>query len=311
MDKIMSVSSEEIEVRLKAVLSRIRRMQAIRAWMVVATVALGGLIAMMAVDFIFAPLPMAVRWAMSGVWLLAILGSVKFSFGPMWKPIGLLQVARWLETRHPEMEERLSTVLELSQNGGGVSPDLLASLARAAEADAGKVDARSEVRAARTTRRWGRPAIGLAALMLLVFAAWPGEASRLFVRAVVPFSKLGNAAAGKFSVKPGNLEVLEGDAVRIEAEYDGRGTNLEIRMEMEDGRKISQTMTHDGKVFSYSLNPARNSFRYQLRAGREESDGFAITVWPMPKIVEPRVTLDFQEYTGLLPQESALERGIV
>ena len=37
MDKIMSISSEEIETRLKAVRSRIRRVQAMRAWMVVAT----------------------------------------------------------------------------------------------------------------------------------------------------------------------------------------------------------------------------------------------------------------------------------
>ena len=208
------------------------------------------------------------------------------------------------------MEERLSTVLELAGTSGGGSAELLASLAVAAEADASKLDAVTEVKSARTTRRWGRPAMALTATLLLALAVWPGATSRLLVRAVAPFSQMGNAAAGRFMVKPGNLEVLEGDAVRIEVGYHGRAKNLELWMELENGQKISQAMTHDGGIFRYGLNPARNSFRYRLRAGREESDGYAITVWPLPKIGEPQVKLDFPDYTGVLPLETALDRSI-
>ena len=307
----MKLSSVEIETRLKAVRSRIRRVQLIRGAMVLATVALAGLFAMMAADLVFAPLPPALRWIMFGIWLVAVLVAMKFGFEPLLKPIGLLQVARWLEVRHPEMEERLSTVLELTQDGGGVSLDLLASLATAAEADAGKVDAVTEVKSARTTRRWGRPAMALTAMLLIALAVWPGATARLLVRAVAPFSRLGNAAAGRFDVKPGNIEVLEGDAVRIEVGYVGREKHLDMWMELENGQKISQTMTREGALFRYQLNPAKTSFRYRVRAGRDESDGFAVTVWPTPKIMEPRVTLDFPEYTGVLPLESALDRGIV
>ncbi len=310
MKNIMNPSSGEIETRLKAVRSRIRRVQLMRAAMVVATVALAGLFAMMAADYFLAPLPMALRWGMSGACLIAVVAAAKFGIGPILKPIDLLQVARWLEVRHPEMEERLSTVLELAHAGGGVSADLLASLAVAAEADAGKVDAVMEVKAARTTQRWGRPAMALTAVLLIALAVWPGATTRLLVRAVVPFSAAGNAAAGRFTVKPGNLEVLAGDALRLEVGYDGREKQLELWMEMESGQKISQAMTRECAVFRYVLNPARNSFRYRVRAGREESDGFAITVWPLPKIMEPRVTLDFPEYTGVLPLESTLDRGI-
>ena len=117
----MNLTSGEIETRLKAVRSRIRRVQLIRAAMVVATVTLAGLFAMMAADWLFAPLPMALRGGMLGVWLMAVLAATRFGFEPMLKPISLLQVARWLEVRHPEMEERLSTVLERADAGGGVS----------------------------------------------------------------------------------------------------------------------------------------------------------------------------------------------
>ena len=305
-----NLQSGEIEARLKAVRQLIRRVQQTRAVMVVLTVMLGGLIAMMAADWLLSPLPTSARWGMFGLWLLVVAVAARFGIGPLMKPIGLLQVARWLETRHPEMEERISTVLEMARGSGGVSEDLLASLARAAEEDAGKVDVVREVMGARTARRWGRPALALAVVIVIGFVVWPHQASRLFVRAVAPFSDLGNAGAGRFVVKPGDVEVLAGDPVKIEVTYDGQEMNPQLWMEFEGGRKISQDLAKEGGVFRYRLNPAKEGFRYRVRAGRDESDGFAVTVWPVPELLKPRVTLAFPEYTGGVPQESALERGI-
>ncbi len=305
-----NLQSGEIEARLKAVRRLIRRVQQTRAVMLVLTVMLGGLIAMMAADWLFSPLPTSARWGMFGLWLLAVAVAARFGVGPLVKPIGLLQVARWLETRHPEMEERISTVLEMARGSEGVSEDLLASLARAAEEDAGKVDVVREVMGARTARRWGRPALALAMVIVLGFVVSPYQATRLFVRAVAPFSDLGNAGAGRFVVKPGDVEVLAGDPVKIEVAYDGWEKNPQLWMEMEGGRKISQDLAEAGDGFLYLLDPAKESFRYQVRAGRDESDRFSVTVWPVPEWLKPRVTLAFPEYTGLVPQESALERGI-
>ena len=264
--------SGEIEARLEAVRGRIRRVQLVRAATVVATVSLGGLFVLIAVDYFLSPLPAALRWGMTGAWLLAVLAAARFGTVPLLKPIGLLQVARWLEGRHPEMEERLSTVLELSGDPSGVSHELLESLARAAEIDAGKVDVSLEVNAARTTRRWARPAAALAVLMLLALVIWPGETSRLLVRAVAPFSAAGNAGAGRFTVKPGDLEVLEGDAVRIETKYDGRAKVLQLVMHLEGGREIQQELSRQGGIHVYTLEPAKQSFHYQARAGRVAGD---------------------------------------
>ncbi|MEO8615555.1 MAG: hypothetical protein ABI600_10465 [Luteolibacter sp.] len=305
-----NLQSGEIEARLESVRTRIRRVQKIRAAMVVVTIGLAGLITMMAADYLFSPLPSGMRMIMFTAWLLVILAAARISCGPLLKPIGLLQVARWLEVRHPEMEERLSTVLEMANGSEGVSQDLLASLARAAEQDAGKVDVVREVMAARTSRRWGRPASALVIVILLSFVLWPHQSSRLFVRALIPFSNVGNAGAGRFVVKPGNIEVLAEDAVKIEATYDGGEKNPELWMEFENGQKISQSMTNDGGKLRYVLDPAKSGFHYRIRAGRDESDGFAVTVWPIPEMLLPRVTLNFPEYTGVSPKESPLDRGI-
>ncbi|MCW1886492.1 hypothetical protein OKA04_17270 [Luteolibacter flavescens] len=301
----------EIGRRLEAVRSSIRRAQWTRGALVIATVMLGGLLLMMAVDHFLAPLPQIARWAMFGAWVLGTLVAAFFGLRPLLRKIGLIQVARWIEGRHPEIEERMSTVLELSGSPGGVSESLLEELARTAGEDVDKVDARAELKAVGASRKWARPAIAFAAMLLLLFLVWPKEAARLAVRAVAPFSTLGNAAAVKFTVEPKDIELLEGDALEMTASYDGPATQLEAVMTMPDGNEITQPMMPAGTGWSYRLDPVRGeSFRYRVRAGRGESDAYEVTVWPLPTIPEPRVKLSFPEYTGLLPDEAPLGRGV-
>jgi hypothetical protein len=305
-----NLASQEIESSLRAVRGRIRRVQAIRAGLIVATVLLGGLAIMMALDHFLFPLPKSVRWLMFGLWILGVLAAIRFGFAPMRRKIGLVQVARWLEGRHPEIEERLSTVLELQEGESGVSESLLAALAKAANADAGKVDAKQEVQSARTTKRWARPAVGLALLLLAAFVVWPSETTRLLVRAVAPFSDLGNAGAGRFAIHPGNLELIDGDKLELIATYDGPEPTAELWMDFQDGKKVPQVLSKEDGAFRYVLDPVKRGFRYQLRAGRNESDAFNVTVWPMPALAKTRATLEFPDYTGLTKQEVALNDAV-
>ncbi len=301
---------EDIGRRLGAVRSSIRRAQFQRGGLLVATVALGGLLAMMAADHFLAPLPVAARWAMFVAWLLATAAALVVGMRPLLRKIGLVQVARWIEGRHPEIEERMSTVLELAGSEGGASAELLEELAKAAGEDVGKVDARAEIRAVGAGRRWARPALVLALLFATLFAIWPKEAARLAVRAVAPFSNLGNAAAVKFEVKPGDIELLEGDALSIEIGYDGPADSLDLVMMMEGGTEVTQPMNRDGERWTYRMDPVREGFTYRARTGRGESDAFTVTMWPLPGIVEPRVKRIFPEYAGLVPVEEALGTGV-
>jgi hypothetical protein len=303
-------SRQEIGRRLAAVRCSIRRAQWTRGGLLVATVMLGGLLVIMALDHFLAPLPVAARWALFAAWVLATLASAVVGLRPLLRKIGLVQVARWIEGRHPEIEERMSTVLELESSRGGVSEGLLEELAKAAGDDVGKVDARAELKAVGAARKWARPAVALAAVMALLFAVWPKEAARLAARAVAPFSTLGNAGAVKFTVAPGNVELLEGDAVEIEIRYDGPATELELVMELADSSETVQPMLPQGDRWTYRMDPVRAGFRYRARAGRGLSDAYDVTVWPLPAVVEPRVKLSFPEYTGLLPADDPLGRGV-
>jgi hypothetical protein len=214
-----NVPSQEIESRLKIVRGRIRQAQLKRAAWIIVTTLLGGLLLIMAADYFFAPLPVVARWVLFGAWLIVLATAAKTVLAPLFRKISLVQIARWIESRHPEMEERLSTVLELSKNDGGVSPELLEAIGRAAGQDITKVDPLGEVKSAQTRRRWGKPAIALGVILVISLIVWPQEASRLLVRAVAPFSNVGNAGAAKFKITPGDLEVMEGDRLEINIAY--------------------------------------------------------------------------------------------
>lgn len=312
MESTPGMAEEEIRERLRGVRWRMRRAQAWRGAMVVATVALGGLVVMMGIDLAVSPLPGWLRWAMFVAWVAAVGWAMRAGFTPLLQKIGLVQVARWIEARHPEMQERMSTVLELSGGGGGGSAELLGVIGREAAADAGTVDAQGEVRAARTSPRWARPAGVLAAGLLAALVVWPGEAGRLLVRAVVPFSDAGNAGASRFVITPGDLEVMAGERIEISAGYKGAAAaaTAVIELVMADGAKISQAMERVDGGFSYVLDPARQGFRYRVRMGRVESDAFQAHVWPLPKVVEPRKIYEYPEYTGWLRSEVSLGRGV-
>jgi hypothetical protein len=301
---------QDIGRRLAAVRASIRRAQLLRGGLLLATVALGGLLVIMAADHFLAPLPMAARWVLFGLWLAAVIAALWVGLRPLMRKIGLVQVARWIEGRHPEIEERMSTVLELSGGDAGASAGLMEELARAAGEDVGKVDPRAELKLVGAGRRWAKPAAVLAIMLAMLFVLWPKEAVRLVVRAMAPFSTLGNAAAVKFTVEPGDIEMLEGDALQIEVRYEGQAKNLELVMEMPDRSEIVQPMLPAGEGWNYRMDPVREGFRYHARAGRGESDSFTVTVWPSPMMLEPRVRLGFPEYSGLLLEEGSLGRGV-
>ena len=291
---------------LATILRRVRRLQWARGLLAVATIALAALLATMAADFFLAPLPAAVRWALwSAFVVLTLWGALTFLWRPLSGHPGLVRVARWLEGKHPELQERLSTVLELADNPQGGSESLLAELAAAAGADAEGLDPAVEVHD-RKVKTWLWPAIALLVAMVVLFTGWPREAGRLLVRAVAPFASVGNAGAVAFRIVPGDIEAMEGDAVSIQAFYDGPPGRLVIVCSLDDGRTLREELAPGGRSgstteFTYHLPVARHGFRYHFEAGRSQSDSHRVTVWPLPRLGHATASYTYPAYTGLAP----------
>lgn len=305
----METSIQEIGARLSAVRKRIRKAQFWRGVALWLTVALAGLAAAVIFDLAVGPSPGWVRWSVSGGWLAAILWAAFHGFSPLLRPIRLLAVARWLESRHPELEERLSTALEVVDQDESVSPWLVEELVRTAEMDAVALNPAFEVGVIAVARRWAVPALVLGGAFLLALAGWPEQTSRLVLRAVAPFSSVGNASASALRISPGDLEALEGDRIVILA---GVASDFPpgIVLEFDDGRTATQTMEADGEEFRYVLEPALESFRYRVKVGFLESDIFRAKVWPLPRLVSPTVSLEYPAYSEIPPKKASLERSI-
>ena len=310
-----SPSSPPIAPRLEPVLRRlrlrIRGVLATRGALITAVATLAGLLTLVAIDCAFAPLPTFVRW-MCPLTLLAFVGTVATVWWilPLHKPLELVRIARWLEIRHPELDERVSTVLEVSgHEASGMSAGLLDVLAKEAAVHLVQIDPLLEV-STRRARHWLWPAAGLLGVWALLFVLWPSLTVRHMVRALVPTSTLGTA--GSIAVKPGSVELIEGDALTITARHSaGASKPLELVLHLPDGTSPVMPMELRDTGSAYQLGKAEQSFKYEVRAGRETSDTYRVTVWPHPRLADARVRLEFPAYTGWAAREQALGDGIV
>lgn len=305
----------EIRNGLLSLRRRIRRIRLFRGLLRLAGVALVGLLVIVALDFLLAPLPSLARAVLFYGWLAAMaVAAVVFLILPLMSPLPLVRLARWLEERHPELQERISTTLELAGHPEGISPALLEELSEEAAADMTSLDPHQEVQTRRVrASMW--PALSSLAAMVVLLVIWPQEMGRLLTRAVLPFSELGNAGAFRFEVAPGDLEVLEGDEFTLDLTYTGELKGpLELIMD-RNGERVVEELTPDSSDdrtyhYRYTVHSAAEGFQYSARVARDESDRFEVKVYPIPRLLEPVVGLTFPDYTGWPDRELALGMGI-
>ncbi|MEN8756794.1 MAG: hypothetical protein ABF332_12615 [Akkermansiaceae bacterium] len=309
----MAVSSE-ITKALAELRRRIRWIQFTHGLLRLGFVFLVGLSLLIALDFIFAPLLFTVRQVLFATWLTA-LGWTGFHslLRPLGRQIDDVKLARWLERRHPEIQERISTALELDGKDIGLSQSLLAELSAEAANDMSEIDPKLEVPTRRLRRSW-IPLAFLVVVLAALLAVFPQEMSRLMARAFSPFSDAGNAGSSRFTFDPGDLEVLEGEEVRLRFTYEG---SEEVRLHTisSNGGEIDEALQpvasdDDEKVFLYELPQAMTSFDYFLRAGRNESDHFKVKVYSRPTLENATVRYHFPDYTGWPDQVSGILNGV-
>ena len=305
----------EITSGLTALRRRIRRIQLSRGLLRTLSVILGGLFILVALDYFLAPLPSSVRGILFFGWLAVVgYGLFRFLIRPLTRKITLVRLARWLEERHPEVQERISTALELSDHPEGISPALLTELSKDAAKDVGDINPTDEVRSTRVKKSlWPAAAMAIALVSMLVI--WPREMSRLIARAISPFSDLGNVGAFRFTINPGDMEVLEGDEVVIEMTFEGElEGDLEFMVE-KNGEVLTESLSpvaSEGNThqFRYHLPAAEDGFKYAARVGKSESDRYEVRVYGIPILKDGVVRYQYPDYTGW-PDRSENLGGVV
>ena len=307
--------------KLRELIARVRRIALLKGIFAVAAVALGCVLAIMAVDAavtIFSP---AIRWSLT-LTGLAITGLAAWWWvvRPATKRITLTSIARFVEDRHPELQETISSSVELlaSDDPDEIrgSQELITEVVKTAIHDVDSVSPKDEFDA-RPIRQYATAAIVLMGVLALVLAIWPKPAGVLLTRAIAPFLEVGNAYADTMEVTPGDIRIPRGEDLTVEMTIRHRRIERATVRRLDEDRKEEgvERMTYlEGedpalKRFVLTFPNVQKDFQYRVHAGNALSRYFNVEVVPPPAVDELSIRYDFPEYTGLEPVEAVSENG--
>lgn len=303
--------SPEIEVKLQAMIRRVRRLSAVKGVAVTGAVAVPLILVIMGLDAALGLYAPGARWALSLLgWSVMLSCAYWYIARPLMRRIDLTDIARFVESHHPEVQERLSTVVELLTckevpNGQLGSRELLRQLEKEALNDAALLQPTEELspRIIRPYVRAGSIALGLLALILVLF---PGPGFRLLARALVPFVDVGTAFSGRLEIEPGDVEVLEGDPLVIQVRVDDpRADRVECIRIGADGEEQVERMlpdrnaaTREMPAFTLRMPTLEASFEYRIRWRRAVSRAYEARLIQRPALDHLVVRMAYPAYTG-------------
>ena len=283
--------------KLEALIGRVRRVALLKGIFAVLAVTAGVALAIMAIDASFTILNDGFRTFLSFAGFAVILATIYLQIvRPLSRQIGLAEIARAVEERHPEIEERISTAVQLLSSDDPDelrgSEELLAEVVKAASVDVRDVRPKREF----TGRRARRPMIAAGAAVAVIGAAflfWPNGTSKLLTRAFAPFLQTGNAYSDRLLIEPGDVAVPEGGTLTIEVSVRGDVERAELRRKATGSAETVERMTYiepasknEPAKFSLTFPAIGESFEYRVRSGRALSKFHKVDVVPRPRIEE-------------------------
>lgn len=308
----------EIAVKLDQSLSRVRRILFTRGLCVMLFAAFAAILLHMAVLAMLGDeFPPSAGWSLWGISLVAVGVTLWFALVcPMRRKFTAAEIASLIERNHPELEERLSTVVELAATGDlEASSSLLAEITRAAVLDAGKVSPKREF-----TQRTVKPrllaALSVILILGLLFLVFCGNAMRLFVKALNPSSRIGNIYSASMDIVPnGDRTVVRGTSFEITLRDTSGGAKAYVYTDAGSG-EVRERMTlvsgGDGAdTYSYVYPRVESDFSYRIKRGRALSDVFRVKVVDPPDFTDQKIVVAHPAYTGRPPDTNVKDGTIV
>ena len=227
---------------------------------------------------------------------------VYYVFWPLWRAPSKTQIARFLEERHPELEERLSTAVEIETHRGKVDPEIRQLIAQDARKKLLKVPRPSFYYPQRSV-------VSLLTLIssLLVFGL-------LFLQGpdVFPYS-LSKLLTGWYDdsqtplysigVTPGSLTVGKRSDLEIRAQllgFDSDNVQLIARYENEPQWEETEMRPDlQGGDFVFIFFDIRDPIDYYVAADGIQSEIFRVQVSEIPRVERMEIVLKFPRYAGL------------
>lgn len=207
------------------------------------------------------------------------------------------RVARFVEERIPELEDRVATAVEFGEQRAEthtpVVERLLAdAVARIRELDFERIVSRDAIKRAGITA-------GLGAGLLLIVAVASQTPAR---RALDAMSFYAFPARLNLDVRPGHATVMAGQPLRIHVQIRGGAQILTPMLEIEQrGARRTVTMAPSGKQdeFASVVDAVNDSFSYRVSAGPARSPSFDVRVLRPPRVKRVDLRYEYPPAIGL------------
>ena len=300
----------EVASRVERARGRIRSVLVMEGVFILATVLCGTvLVATLAQGYLrFGPWGRMALLAAGG---LAVLFTFwRYVLAPLRYDPSDKEVARFLETRLPELGNSLINTILLTERADDWSGVLVERAIDEAAAGARGVDLLAAV-SDRRAKRWG-VAAAIAATLLAAFVVLAyGRFSSAALQILMPLEKVPSVGDVRFlEIRPGNAAWIKGEPLEIEAVIDDRSgsprrASIDIS-EAAGGRFLKKELVRavdKPDRFSFRISQVLQPFSYSLSVGGTESDNYKITLREPPLIERIDVVYKYPDYTGLAPQK--------
>ena len=252
------------------------------------------------------------------------------------KLASLSQEAGEMELHAPELEDRLLSAVELSEQWTVHSPGSLAfqaELQKEVAAEMGGVNPSQLLRWQSIQRALAGGALALAAVVLLCFV--PGlYLPQRIARTLFPFANLGRISDIAIEIElpnPASGIVAENDVIAVRARVDGRRpaevwletrretTNDRVAMTMlESGNSAESLVAEEAKdderresAFESTLSVEQSFVDYRVVSGSASTAWHRLRTMPRPKVEEFSVEVQLPEYTSESARQFSSPRGDV
>ncbi len=223
---------------------------------------------------------------------------VEYLVRPLRRTPSPQQVARHIEEKHPDLEDRLATAVEFGdQSAPPLAEEMVRRLLNEVTMQTSQLNIARQV-AVPYARAWTiLSAVGTVALLILLIIFFQPLRSN-FSGILASGSQL---ITGSLTVFPGDVSVRRGGAVSIEAQTSESTIDKPVLYSSDcDTNWSSESMISlaPGR-FRYDLFDLQDTVRYYVRAGDEISSIFQIIPLDAPVLRSIRLTYRYPESLGM------------
>jgi len=308
---------------LRQLLGRTRKVILIRGICAVIAVFVGMTLIAMGLDAGILIVSPITRWMISAVIYIGTAAAIYvFLVAPFARSFTLAGLAHMIEAHHPEMQERLSSAVELLTTSDDAnvrgSQKLIDALTEAATADAESLKPKNEI-SMKAALPFFAAAAAFILIMAAIFAVFPRKASFLLARATAPFANLPNIMALDLEVRPGDVFVPRGERLEINLSSARGGIrSAKIQRTLDDGRvsdddmrRTQQLEKDKAQCFTFAVTSVERNFTYRVQADDAITKYYRVSRLSPPVVESLDLKIDYPEYSCLPQKVEANSTGTV